>query len=1328
MVDEPNLLSPGSLFQDRYEVLEEIGAGSFGRVYKARQTSTGQAVAIKLLRPHVDDRTEGSGVSRARFQREMEVCAALSHPHIVGLIDSGTLDDGRLYAVFQFVPGLTLRELLERDGPLETAEAVRLMSQILDALSCAHIHGVIHRDLKPENIMVTETGARRNALVLDFGLGGFTSTEVFNQSERLTATREMMGTPCYAAPEQLRGEPPTEGSDLYSWGLVLLECLTGELALSGATAYEVLAEQLSKDPVPIPAWLFHEGLGHVLEHVTGKDAERRVTSASEVLAELDETTTRAGRGTRAVAGARTTGQRRQLTLLTIRATVQRADGDAIDLDDLDEILQEHRERVTALVEQQGGIVVEGTAERHVVMFGYPRAMENDARRAVRAALRLATVTEQVGITLEKRGLSFWMTAGLHSDLVLVRERPGSSGGTDHEVVGSAPDVAARLAGQAAPGQVLASAETEHLLHGEMECEPAPRLDEPHASRPIDVVRVVAERLPSLVGRAVGVHEGPLIERATEFGQLKAQWQRATRGMPSSLLLVGEAGIGKSRLLRELRRTVPVPSWFECRCVPESAGSPLRPIVGLLRAIGDSLEEILTRYGFDLNATLPLFATLLDVPLPEGFEPLRLAPERQKELTIEHLVTLLVRVADTHPLAFVIEDLHWADPTTLEMLTRLVDDLASAEAEAAVEPLRILFLATARPEFVPPWSATHAGVVRLGRLSTEGVGTLVQSLLPTTESTVDDLVEQVVARTDGVPLFVEEVIHAIGTGSPAGAAGPMVPSTVRELLTTRLDALSPKARATVQLAATLGREFAWDVLQTASERDESQLRRDIREVMDADLLHQRRGTASEHYLFRHALLCEAAYESMARPTREGLHRRIADAITSSFPEVVGQQPELVAHHLEAGRALADAVPYWQRAADRAMRRAAYPEATGALERALASLAKLPASAKRTSQEIEALTALGTVQFSTQGYAASDVEQTFARAQELCVEADTASSPKILSGIIGVHITRGNREATQALLPQFTRMAESPRDTIDAVTGWTALSIDAFWRGAHAQAREYLDHARPAYRTDEFQRYAREYGYDGGIFSYAYTVWNEWILGRTRSAESVYDELLTLGESSFDPYSLPLALCYGMALAHWRRDAAETRARAEELVARSSDQKLYLWLAVGMCGLGGAALLEGNAADGIPQIKEGLNLSKSIGDMASYSVYLTYLAAAHEALGEIDKGVAVADEGLGLCTHALGRFHEPELLRLKGVLLQRRGDLPEAEHVLRRSVAAAREHGAVAWQLRGTNSLVAMLGEAGRGGEGETLAGEALSGLPEDIDIAEVTETRALAGLA
>lgn len=1315
--------------QDRYEILSEFGVGSFGRVYKARQLSTGSEVAIKTLRIEESDTSAETQRHTERFRREMRLCAALSHPNIVRLIDSGEFGDGRLYAVFEFVPGKTLREVLAGQGALDRAEALHLMTQVLDALSCAHAQGIVHRDLKPENIMVTRTGARRNALVLDFGLGGFSTGGPTGDPSRLTATREMMGTPCYAAPEQLRGESPSPLSDLYSWGLIFLECLTGEIALSGNTAHEVLLKQLGPEPVPIPASLRDRRLRRVLEAVTAKDINKRNVTVDGLLESLAVIGRELSVVSPAAQGGSSPreGERRHLTMVSCRATVQRVDGAAVDLEDLDHVLGSQLPLYERIAGQGGGLVGATMGERVLLVFGYPRAQENDARRAVRAALRIVAESQSASARLEADGaLRVGVHIGVHSGLAIVRKQ---AEGTGYEIVGDSPRLAGRLDEHASPGEVLVSLDTWRLLGDEVHCEPAGEIEFPGSGGRVRVLRATGERTPPGTDTVLPSSETPFVDRAHEIGQLLGAWSQARNGMAQTILLSGEPGIGKSRLVRELRQRAAADAWLECRCVVENQNSPLRPIVDLLTAISEPIEQLLVRHGFDPMRTMPLFASLLSVPLAERFPPLRLSPERQKELTLTAIVSLLLRMARTQPLMFVVEDVHWLDPTTGELLGLLVEETRASGVADLPETPRLGVLLTARPEYCAPWSPMT--VISLDRLDRDAVGELVSAALVQEAPVPAEVVDEILARTDGVPLFVEEVTRVLADsgmlqteGRSASRRDVEIPDTLRELLAARLDLLSTGARETIQLAAALGREFRYELLRAVAPKGEWILREDLRELMDARLVYARRSTASEAYVFKHSLVRDAAYESMMRATRRGVHARIAAVLREQFPEVSQQQPELLAQHLEAGGETAAAIEYWHRAGDRALRRAAYAEATQHLQRGLAALERLPESAARKRMEVELLTTLGTVQFSTKGYAAPEVEETFARAHVLCEQLGQEVDPRVLSGVIGVYINRGEREATDGLLPQFERLAERADEAVAAVTGLTTLGLDAFWRGAHARARGYLDRARRAYLTDEFQRYARDYGYDGGIFCYGYIVWNLWALGYPAQAEAAYHEFLALAEKSFDPFSVPLALAFGVALAHSRRDGEETLARAERLIEVSTEQKLYFWLPIGYFGRGGALTLGGRAEEGIPDIRQGLEVSRMIGSMTVYSYYLTFLAAAHCAAGQFVEGLAVVDEGLDLCARALARYHEPELHRLKGELLHRRGDLDAADACLRNAVDLARRRDAKSWELRAATSLARLLHERGKRAEARSAIESVYGWFTEGFELADLRDARDL----
>jgi class 3 adenylate cyclase/tRNA A-37 threonylcarbamoyl transferase component Bud32 len=589
MPTAPSPLS-GSVFDGQYEIVGELGAGTFGRVYRATQRSTGQLVALKIVRGWTDDAQTSSGIVRQRFHREMRLCAELSHPNIVRLLDSGEDADGTLYAAFEYITGHTLQRLLEEEGRLALPEAVHLMTQALDALACAHRRGVVHRDLKPANIMVTHTGARRNAMVLDFGLGGFAEGHRDWASPRITMTREMMGTPGYAAPEQLRGEPTTTRSDLYSWGLVFLECLTGEPVVRGATVHQVLHQQLGPEPIAVPDWLADQSLGGLLACVTSKDPDARSKSIPELMAQLDRVLLDArGAGDAATSAPRVAarsalprpagGQQRPVTGLSCRLSAHVVGSAPVAVEALDAALWDARARCLEQIDRLGGVTVGALGGSFQIAFGYPRAEEDAPRRAVRAALEVIDTIGRCSRDAESRGIALVARVGVHTGLVVARIADASPSAAA-DLCGTTLDAASHLDAAANPNEVLLSASTYELLRGALDGEPGPPVLLPGASAPVPAFRLTGRQDAFRRGRT-GTTATPFVGRGDELESLRRAWERARAGKPESVVVMGDAGMGKSRLIHELRRTVEAGTWLECRCTPEAQTSPLRPFVEAL---------------------------------------------------------------------------------------------------------------------------------------------------------------------------------------------------------------------------------------------------------------------------------------------------------------------------------------------------------------------------------------------------------------------------------------------------------------------------------------------------------------------------------------------------------------------------------------------------------------------------------------------------------------------------------------------------------------------------------------------------------------------------
>ena len=1331
MIDAPeSVLTPGTVFQNGYEILSPLGGGAFGWVYRARQLSTGQDVAIKVLRVRADcGSTENQ---RARFRREMRLCAELSHPNIVRLIDSGEAEAGLLYAVLEYVPGATLKDVLAAEGKLDVREAVHLMTQVLDALGCAHARGVVHRDLKPENIMVTKTGVRRNALVLDFGLGGFAREMERVTMPRLTATQELMGTPCYAAPEQLRGEPPTTRSDLYSWGLVFLECLTGELVMQGGSGHEVIMRQLGPEPVAIPAALRKQRLGRLLQVVTAKQVEKRdvtIETLFEALGAIAHERTPDAPAARQLPD----GVRRQLTIVSVRLGISPVDARALDLEEIDELLHAQHGVVADVAALAGGRVASVLADRVVLAFGHPTAREDDPRRAARAALAILGEIERASLALKiERGVRVDTRIGVHTGLVIVRELRQ---GLDHglfDLIGPTPQIAARLDERAEAGEVLASSDTERLLRDSVLVESAGELPLAEHSRPISVYRITARVERASLETVARGTETPLVGRGPECAQLTAAWEQAQRGRGSTILITGEAGIGKSRLVRELHRGVGAERWFEARCVAEQQENPLRPFIDILLGLGQPLDAILTHHGFDLAETMPLFARLMPEQVGTRHPDLPLTPDRMRELTFATLLSLFFKMAQERPMVLAIEDLHWADPTTVELVGQIVHELGASGIVSSEPAPCLCIVLTTRPEFSPPWPLEGVSQIHPSRLGRDEVEQMIAAELASRPALPRSVIDQVVRHADGVPLFVEEVIRMLVESGALREVDDLegegfeleIPKGLRDLLTARLDLLSASARSTVQFAAALGREFRYELLEAIAGKHEALLREDMRELMDAGLLYPRRSVRPESYLFKHALTRDAAYESMVRPTRKALHGRIAFRLRERFPDIERERPDIVAQHFERGGEPAAAADYWKRAGDRTMAGGAYVESIRLFERGLGLLERVPASLERTRLEVGLCESLGTALLVTQGWTAPKVEETFGRALPLCEQLGGDVPLRVLAGVWFSRAVRSDREASRRLLTVVQRRAEGSEDGLLRLTAHAWAGVVAFYGGDFLHARDESKKATEWYHSEAYQSFVREYGYDGGIDNFAFLMWSLWYLGYPDSALEVSTEMLAISERTRNPYAMTSALGFSTNLARDRGDVDRVLELTQRTTAVATEQKLYFWLAPAMCAQGWALAQQGQLDDGIALVRQGLGVYDALGVRTTYAYHMSPMIEAMLAQGATTEALPLVRNAIAECGVLLDCFYEPELRRLEGELLLVDGSRDAAEEAMRTALDLARRRNSKSLELRAATSLARLLGEQGKKDDARTLLGEVYGWVTEGAGTRDLRMAREL----
>ena len=642
-------------------------------------------------------------------------------------------------------------------------------------------------------------------------------------------------------------------------------------------------------------------------------------------------------------------ERRQLTVLFCDLVDSTRLASQLDPEDLREVVRAYQDTCATVIARFDGHIAQYLGDGLLIYFGYPLAHEDAAQRAVRAGLGMVEALAPLNTRLEQaHGVRLAIRLGIHTGLVVVGE-VGSGARQEQLALGETPNLAARLQGLATPDTVVISAATAHLIHGYFVCQPlgAPVLK--GLPQSLQVYQVLHEsgaqtRLDVVTPRGLT----PLVGRDEEVGLLQRRWDQATTGLGQVVLLSGEAGIGKSRLVQVLKEHVAVMphTRIEWRGSPYHQQSALYPVIDhlqrLLRGHHDAppaeqlhtLEAALSASGVALSETVPLLAALLSLPLPASYAPLTLTPQRQRQHTLETLLAWLHREAQRQPVLLMVEDLHWLDPSTVELLSLLIEQCA---------PMRLCLVLTARPAFHPPWAMlAHCTTLTLQRLAQAEVARVVTHVVDG-KALPPAVLQEVVRKTEGVPLFVEELTKTVLESGLLeehedryvlhDPLPPLaIPATLHDALLARLDRLAA-AKVVAQLGATIGRTFAYEVVQAVASLDAATLQGALAQLVEAEVVAQRGLLPQATYTFKHALMQDAAYESLLRSTRQQSHQRIAQVIVERFPETAETQPEVVAQHYTAAGVHAQALPYWQRAGQLALERSAYREAVGCFEQAL-----------------------------------------------------------------------------------------------------------------------------------------------------------------------------------------------------------------------------------------------------------------------------------------------------------------------------------------------------------------------------------------------------------
>jgi class 3 adenylate cyclase/predicted ATPase len=1029
-------------------------------------------------------------------------------------------------------------------------------------------------------------------------------------------------------------------------------------------------------------------------------------------------------------------ERRQLTMFFCDLVGSTALASRFDPEDWRAIVGAYYDVCARVIARFDGHIAQYLGDGLLVYFGYPSAHEDDAQRAVRAGLGIIEAVRQLNVTLaERHDVALSVRIGCHTGLVVVGEEvPGT--GQDDMVLGDTPNIAARLESIAEPNTLVIGAPTHQLLGGLFEYESLGTPSLKGVSVSLEVYRVLHEsaartRLEAQADAGLT----PLVGRSTELAVLEQRWAQAFDGHGSAVLIAGEAGIGKSRLVHALiDHAANQQVWLTpCQGSQYHRDTAFYPFVDLFQRVvlrferpespADrlrKLERFFEDSGQPLAETLPHLCSMLSIPPAPGYSFPDLPPEQQKQETMRALQTILLRRSIQQPVLFIVEDLHWVDPTTLEFIQLLVTAISGA---------RILAVFTCRPEFASPWAGSSAVTqIDLARLPANEAAELINRVAGD-KPLPDEIVADIVTRTDGVPLFIEELTKTLLESDlleegPARyeLAGPLpplaIPNTLHDSLMARLDRLST-IKALAQLGAAIGREFSYALLHAVSPWRETLLQDGLEQLVAAEFLYQEGTPPVASYRFKHALIQDAAYQSLLKSTRQQHHKRIANVLESQFPETIETQPELLArHYTEAGLA-ERAIPYWHAASQHAMQRFATLEASNHAGRGLELLARQADSPHRAKQELSLQLVLAPAFSTIRG--PQSVEHIYARALELAREVgDPADLFPALAGLTYAQIVLGRMRNARKLAEEFLALTSHQDDALVAAAGHSMVAYAAWWEGDIPSVREHsrrclalCDPSAPAATLAYNQNPWVICGYLDALAAF--------VAGYPAQARRAMTTALDYAAGLRHPYSLSISLLFAAQLGQLMRDPAEARARAEESLALSAEHGLHaVWL---WCLLprGWAAVQEGDPVAGIADIREAMDRRRAFGINAVWPWFLTVLAEAQGGLGQVDDALASLDEAQHWVQHNGESLYAAEMHRVRGELLL---DAAAAERCLLTAIDVARTQQAKLWELRAATSLCRMWLQQNRFDEARGLLSPIYNWFTEGFDTADLQDAKAL----
>ena len=1038
-----------------------------------------------------------------------------------------------------------------------------------------------------------------------------------------------------------------------------------------------------------------------------------------------------------------TAERRQVTVMFSDLVGSTALSARMDPEDLREVISAYQKCVAETVQRFGGFVAKYMGDGVLVYFGYPQAHEDDAERAVRAGLELVAAAGAL-----KTHVPLQMRVGIATGLVVVGDLIGSGASQEQAIVGETPNLAARLQVIAEPNSVVVAESTRKLVGNLFELQDLGAQDLKGVEGRVRAW--VALRPASVESRFEALHASGLTElvgREEELELLLRRWSKAKTGEGQAFLLCGEPGIGKSRLTAALmERLFPEPhTRLRYFCSPQHTDSALYPIISQMEraaafAHGDTVEvklnklDVLLAHSATPRQHAALLAEMLSLPNDGRYPTVEQEPQQRRQKTIEALTAQLEALAQANPVLMIFDDVHWLDPTSLEVLGRTVDRLKT---------LRVLLTITYRPEFEPPWvGRPYVTALNLNRLGEREIAAMINRVTGN-KALPESIRQDIIERTDGIPLFVEEmtkaVLEAQGEGTaestlttiPSPSIG--VPATLHASLMARLDRLGP-AKDVAQIGAAVGREFSHALLQAVVRKPEAELRSALDRLVTAGLLFRRGLPPHATYLFKHALVQDAAYGTLLREPRRALHARIVETLENHFAEIAENQPELLARHCTEADLIEKAVGLWAKAAQRSQARSAVLEAAEQVTRALAQIGTLNGTPALRREEIKLQLLLVNSLMHAKGFGASETKAAINKARMLTERAEAlgerAEDPLLLFSILyslwAANLVSMNGNALLELAAQFLALAEKQGATGPLMIGHRLMATSLSVTGDLATGRDYYDRAIALYNPAEHRALASRFGQDVGVVILSLRSWTLWLLGYPEAAQQDTKQALASAREIGQATTLMYAL-WAVGWTHLQLgDYTKGKSVSEEVVALADQKGALFWKFLGMLHQADILAASGWASEAIHLANSAVATAHSSGTTAWFPTHLSHLAKAHSDLGQFEYAWRYIGDAMTAVQTTNERLYEAEVNRIAGEIARasHEPDQASAEAYFQRALSVARQQQAKSLELRAAMSLARLWRDQGKVQQARELLAPVYGWFTEGFDTRDLKEAKAL----